>query len=115
MADLATGAGEENFHAGASSIARRQPASWRALYRPVNVDRNLLAAVRTIVAHDECADGTASAILLHDALPGAEVVFADYGGAAGRPVAGPGLLFCDFSPPAARADEFVAAGAIVLD
>jgi hypothetical protein len=115
MADLATGTGEENFHAGASSIARRRAARQAALYRPLNVDLDVLAAVRTIVAHDECADGTASAILLHDALPDAEVVFADYGSAAEHLVAAPGMLFCDFSPPAARADEFMAAGAIVLD
>lgn len=79
------------------------------------MDPEALAAVRTIVTHDECADGTASAILLHDALPDAEVVFVDYGAAADRLVAGPGMLFCDFSPPSARVDEFVAAGAIVLD
>lgn len=79
------------------------------------MDLEALAAVRTIVAHDDCADGTASAILLHDALPDAEVVFADYGAMAEPLVARPGLLFCDFSPPAARVDEFVDAGAIVLD
>ena len=79
------------------------------------MDLEALAAVRTIVAHDECADGTASAILLHDALPEAEVMFADYGARAEQLVARPGMLFCDFSPPAARVDEFVAAGAIVLD
>lgn len=79
------------------------------------MDLKTLAAVRTIVAHDECADGTASAILLHDALPDAEVIFADYGSVAEQLPARPGMLFCDFSPPAARADEFVAAGAIVLD
>jgi oligoribonuclease NrnB/cAMP/cGMP phosphodiesterase (DHH superfamily) len=79
------------------------------------MDPEALAAVRTIVSHDECADGTASAILLHDALPRAEVVFAEYGAAADRLVPRQGMLFCDFSPPAARVDDFVAAGAIVLD
>jgi oligoribonuclease NrnB/cAMP/cGMP phosphodiesterase (DHH superfamily) len=79
------------------------------------MDPAALADVRVIVAHDECADGTASAILLHDALPGAEIVFCDYGAPARQLAARPGMLFCDFSPPAARADEFVAAGAMVLD
>lgn len=79
------------------------------------MDRAALAAVRTIVSHDECADGMASAILLHDALPAADVVFVEYGSSAERLVATPGMLFCDFSPPAARVDEFVRAGAIVLD
>jgi len=79
------------------------------------MDLEALAAVRTIVTHDECADGTASAILLHDALPDAEIVFAEYGAAADRLAARPGMLFCDFSPPAARVEEFVAARAIVLD
>jgi hypothetical protein len=79
------------------------------------MDRSDLEAVRTIVAHDDCADGTASAILLHDALPNARVVFADYGESAKRLPVEPRMLFCDFSPPPARADEFVQAGAIVLD
>ncbi|TMQ03999.1 MAG: hypothetical protein E6J90_52465 [Deltaproteobacteria bacterium] len=79
------------------------------------MDHEALAAVRVIVTHDECADGTASAILLHDALPDAEVVFIDYGRSADQLVARPGMLFCDFSPPARRVDEFVTAGAIVLD
>ncbi len=79
------------------------------------MDRAALAAVKTIVAHDGCADGTASAILLHDALPDAEVIFADYGSSAAKLVAAPGMLFCDFSPPPARVEEFLAARSIVLD
>ncbi len=78
------------------------------------MERAELEAVRTIVSHDSCADGIASALLLHDALPAAEIIFADYGTAIDLPVR-PHMLFCDFSPPPARVDEFVAAGAIVLD
>jgi oligoribonuclease NrnB/cAMP/cGMP phosphodiesterase (DHH superfamily) len=75
-----------------------------------------LQAIRTIVVHDDCTDGLASAVLLHDALPDAEVRFVQYGTAAHRElVATRGMLFCDFSPPAERVAEFVAARAIVLD
>lgn len=75
-----------------------------------------IQAVRTIVSHDNCGDGTASALLLRDAIPDAEVQFVQYGTAAYRDlVASPGMLFCDICPPAERAEEFVRAGAIVLD
>lgn len=80
-----------------------------------------LVNVKTIIAHDACSDGTASALLLHFALqdedgPRTKVRFVQYGTDAHRNmVAEPGLLFCDFSPPADRVAEFVAAGAIVLD
>lgn len=39
----------------------------------MNVD--LLRQVRTIVTHDNCADGIASALILHAALPDARIVF----------------------------------------
>lgn len=75
-----------------------------------------LAAVRTIVTHADCADGVASALILRDALPGRPIVFLHYGSPAARDLpADPGMLFCDFSPPAERVREFVDAGAIVLD
>jgi len=74
-----------------------------------------LREVRTIVTHDECADGAASAILLHDALPDCDVMFADYGRDADSLPVREGMLFCDFSPPAARAQEYIEAGAFVLD
>lgn len=75
-----------------------------------------LESIKTIITHDRCADGTASAVLLHDALPGAEIRFVQYGTEdhANLP-ANEGMLFCDFSPPAARAEEFARAGAVVLD
>ena len=75
-----------------------------------------LHSVRTIVTHDNCPDGYASAMVLHDALPDARVVFVRHGTADHRLLAAePGMLFCDFSPPAARVQEFRDAGAIVLD
>lgn len=75
-----------------------------------------LTAVRTIVTHEHCPDGIASAILLRDALPDAYIEFVQYGTPEHRDlVAGPGLLFCDMTPPRERVAEFVAAGAVVLD
>jgi hypothetical protein len=76
-----------------------------------------LHAVKTIICHGpECPDGKTSAILLHDVLPNSELKFVQYGTDEHRnlPVT-PGMLFCDFSPPAERVHEFVDAGAIVLD
>lgn len=75
-----------------------------------------LRVVNTIVAHADCPDGIASAMILHDALPGARIIFARHGAPETVAMrAEPGMLFCDFSPPAARVAEFVEAGAIVLD
>lgn len=75
-----------------------------------------LRQVRIIVTHGHCPDGIASAILCHDVLPKAEVVFCQYGTAQRREmVAEPGMLFVDFTPEPSRNQEFVDAGAIVLD
>ena len=80
-----------------------------------------LRAVRKVIVHKQsaaapCGDGRASALILHAALLGAEVIEMAYGEPAHVNLAAePGMLFCDFSPPEARAAEFVAAGAIVLD
>jgi hypothetical protein len=80
------------------------------------IDLDSLLAVRTIVTHENCADGIASAIILRDALPNARVEFVQYNTPAHRDLrATPGMLFCDMTPPAARVQEFVDAGAIVLD
>ena len=80
------------------------------------LDLDSLLAVRTIVTHEGCADGIASAIILRDALPSARVEFVQYNTPAHRDLrATPGLLFCDMTPPAARVQEFVDAGAIALD
>lgn len=75
-----------------------------------------LRSIRTVVTHDACPDGIASALIVVDALPDVRVVFARYGSAelaALQPE--PGMLFVDFSPPADRAQAFVDAGAICLD
>lgn len=80
------------------------------------IPRDALEGVRKIVCHGACPDGTASAMILADAFPNAEVEFVHYGSKrlAELPVE-PGMLFCDITPPRERAQEFVAAGAIVLD
>jgi hypothetical protein len=79
-------------------------------------DVDSLLAVRRIITHEGCADGVASAIILHDALPQARIEFVQYNTPAHRDLrAEPGMLFCDMTPPAARVQEFVDAGAIVLD
>lgn len=80
-----------------------------------------LHKIRTIVSHQNspdspCPDGVASALILRDALPQAEVVFRSYGQmgttefAPKHPV-----LFCDITPPEERVGEFKSAGALVLD
>jgi oligoribonuclease NrnB/cAMP/cGMP phosphodiesterase (DHH superfamily) len=80
----------------------------------LSLDR--LRTITTIVAHDSCADGTGSALLLKDALPDAEVVFVQHGTDAYKLLpATPGMLFCDITPPLDRVDEFLTAKALVLD
>ena len=75
-----------------------------------------LEQVKRIVSHDNCADGTTSAMILRLVLPEASVELVQYGtDARERMVAEPGLLFCDMSPPESRAVEFLDAGALVLD
>lgn len=92
-----------------------------------------LKSVKTIITHDHCPDGTASAILLHDVLPDAEVKFVQYNTEAHRTlVPTPGMLICDFSPflpkkeveiegekkqvpDYEKVQPFVDAGVIVLD
>ena len=72
--------------------------------------------ITTIVTHANCADGMASAILLHDVFPSAEIVFMSYGTEDHRTQpAKPGMLFCDFSPHPERAKDMVWAEAWVLD
>jgi len=75
-----------------------------------------LKAIKTVVTHENCPDGMASAILLHDVLPDAKIVFMQYQTEAHKTqVAEPGMLFADFSPHEGRVKDFVAAGALVLD
>lgn len=75
-----------------------------------------LLAVKTVITHKSCADGVASAIFLHDALPGAEIRFVQYGTDERlnlKPE--PNMLFCDFSPHPKNYRPFIEAGAIILD
>ncbi|HZL96812.1 MAG TPA: hypothetical protein VFB99_24365 [Vicinamibacterales bacterium] len=60
---------------------------------------DLLRQVTRIVTHADCADGIASAMLLHDALPEATVEFVQYNTPEWRDLAAtPGMLFCDMIP-----------------
>lgn len=79
------------------------------------LDLDALTQVTDIVCHDNCADGTVSAMLLHDALPLANIQFCQYGAAQEKLEVKPNTLFCDFSPHESRYQEFVDAGAIILD
>lgn len=79
------------------------------------LEREWLDNVTHVVTHANCPDGAASAILLHDALEGAQISFLTYGPELDKLEAKPGMLFCDLTPPAVRVKEFVDAGAIVLD
>lgn len=79
-----------------------------------------LAGVQTILTHDSCPDGTASAIILRDAFSvvnhAVEVRFVQYGSDEHKTLEpAPGQLFCDITPTADRARAFADAGAIVLD
>lgn len=72
--------------------------------------------IHKIVTHKDCPDGMASAMLCHEAVPHAQVVFVQYGEPEREELpAEEGLLFVDMTPPEARVDEFVEAGAWVLD
>lgn len=75
-----------------------------------------LKNVKKVITHANCADGMASALILQHALPGVQIQFVSYGTEehANLPVE-EGLLFCDMSPPAERADAFRFVKAIVLD
>jgi oligoribonuclease NrnB/cAMP/cGMP phosphodiesterase (DHH superfamily) len=82
------------------------------------LDPEKLDRVKTVVVHENCADGTASAILIKDAFPGRplDIRFMQYGTDAYRNLQPePGMLFCDISPPAETAQAFVDAGALILD
>ncbi len=72
--------------------------------------------IRKLVTHDNCADGLASALVTRFFHPSVKVEFVQYGTPRHRnlPVED-GLVFCDMSPPRARAPEFVEAGAYCLD
>jgi hypothetical protein len=80
------------------------------------IELELLQNVTHIVTHENCADGTSSAMILKDVLPHAKVTFCQYTTKAHSEIpAEPGMLWCDFSPPVARVQEFLDVRAIVLD
>ena len=82
------------------------------------MDISLLKGVNKICVHDNCPDGTASAIILKEALDlGPEqIVFVQHDALEYKEMkAEPGLLFCDCAPPPDRVQEFVDVGTIVLD
>jgi hypothetical protein len=72
--------------------------------------------IKTIIVHENCPDGMASAMILHQVLPDAEIRFIQYDTEDHRNlVPTPGILFCDFSPHRDTAGEFLKAESIVLD
>jgi hypothetical protein len=75
-----------------------------------------LQAIKHIVTHDNCSDGIASAMLLRQVLPNAKVTFCQYETTLHKTMeVEEGMVFCDFSPHITRVNDFLAAGAIVLD
>lgn len=72
--------------------------------------------IRTLIVHDNCADGLLSGLLLREVFPNATLRFIQYQTPDHQNLkAEPGMLFADFSPPESRAQEFVNAGAYILD
>lgn len=75
-----------------------------------------LCAVTHVISHENCPDGVASAMILKQVLPDARFTFVQHGTPEHADLpAEPGMLFCDMTPPRERAQEFVDAGACVLD
>jgi oligoribonuclease NrnB/cAMP/cGMP phosphodiesterase (DHH superfamily) len=75
-----------------------------------------LKQIRKLITHANCMDGLATALIVKDALPEVEVEFVQYNTKEHRELkAEPGLLFCDFTPPRERVQEFVEVGALVCD
>lgn len=75
-----------------------------------------ISKIQRVITHDNCPDGMASAILLKGAFPHVEPEFYHHSQKGYlNLVATPGMLFCDIVPPPKRANEFVRAGAVVLD
>jgi len=81
---------------------------------PIPLDK--ISHINHIVVHDNCSDGTASALLLKHCLPNAKVSFVQYKTRQHQtlPVE-PGTIFADFSPHEDQVDDFIGMGAVVLD
>jgi len=81
----------------------------------IEIARERLEKVRRIVVHTD-ADGVASAMILKASALSGPVEYVQYDTPAHVNMkAEPGMIFCDFSPHHSRVDEFLEAGAIVLD
>jgi hypothetical protein len=75
-----------------------------------------LGQIKHAIVHENCSDGTASAMILKDVIPDLKITFAQYNTDAHRDlVAEPGMVFCDFSPHKERVQAFLDVGTIVLD
>jgi hypothetical protein len=82
----------------------------------VPLDLQKVKKIKTIVTHANCSDGIASAVILKSVLPKADVIFLQHGTKEQLSIpATEGMIFCDFSPPSTRVQEFLDVGAIVLD
>lgn len=80
------------------------------------IELDLLQNVTHLVTHENCSDGTSSAMIIRDALPNVRVTFCQYGTKLHQEIpAEPGMLWCDFSPPVARVQDFLDVRTIVLD
>ncbi|KKN67679.1 hypothetical protein LCGC14_0459380 [marine sediment metagenome] len=74
-----------------------------------------LSNIERVIVHGNCHDGMASAILIYDAL-GIEPEFMMHSSNEYLEMeATEGMLFCDIAPSKDRYQEFIEAGAIVLD
>lgn len=80
------------------------------------IDQKELEAVRVIVTHDNCSDGLAAALICRDVLHDAKILWAFHSKPSHNDIeAVPNMLFVDIAPPPGREQEFLDAGAIVLD
>jgi hypothetical protein len=86
------------------------------VYLAFMIQLERLRAIKHIVSHYNCADGTASAMILKDVLPNADVQFVQYGTEEQLKLpAIEGMIFADFSPHISRVKDFLDVGTIVLD
>jgi len=67
------------------------------------MDITHLKTIKKIIAHDNCPDGRASALICHEVLPNAEIEFVQYQTPRHKTLTPePGVLFVDFTPWAER-------------